>query len=480
MLFLALLAALALVVAWNAKWIYKWYYPSVNGKLPPGSMGLPYFGETLQFVFLNRQKTFGVDPFIKSRAKRYGSLFKTNILNQQVVITTDPALCRYIFLQDGTSIETGHLGSCKDVVGLNMWMHSSGAGHKYFKTMFTDHYSPLKQKELFLSEIGEIVHRHVDTWSKQESIELKDATVAMSYEIAIGRLLGSDAPKYLDVLKDKYDGIFEVLSSLPVDIPGFHFHKTLKDKKQGVGIFRQIVKERLYSTEKHNDYLDAVIADMKKENPIFNIDSAADFIFGLLFSSYGQISYAIVYAIKFISENPSVLKDLTDEHETVLRNKADPDSPLTWKDYKSMSFTSHVIDETLRLASLALILVRKPKEDIHTDDGYTIPAGWTIMMSPPAVHFNSEKYPDPYAFNPSRWNGQGSSLASKDFIAFGGGLRQCPGAEFSKLQLSVVIHYLVTKYRFAKIKGGEAVWNPLLTFPSCFQLKVTKNLVTAM
>lgn len=35
--------------------------------------------------------------------------------------------------------------------------------------------------------------------------------------------------------------------------------------------------------------------------------------------------------------------------------------------------------------------------------GYTIPAGWVIMMVLPLVHFDADKYEDPLAFNPWRW-----------------------------------------------------------------------------
>lgn len=41
----------------------------------------------------------------------------------------------------------------------------------------------------------------------------------------------------------------------------------------------------------------------------------------------------------------------------------------------------------------------------------------------------------------------GFSATQKNFIPFGGGARQCAGAEFSKLLLALCIHELVTKYR---------------------------------
>lgn len=38
--------------------------------------------------------------------------------------------------------------------------------------------------------------------------------------------------------------------------------------------------------------------------------------------------------------------------------------------------------------------------------------------------------------------------ASKHFMAFGGGMRFCVGTDFTKLQMAVFLHSLVTKYRY--------------------------------
>ncbi|KAF9620639.1 hypothetical protein IFM89_013665 [Coptis chinensis] len=61
-------------------------------------------------------------------------------------------------------------------------------------------------------------------------------------------------------------------------------------------------------------------------------------------------------------------------------------------------------------------------------------------------------------------------------MAFGGGMRLCAGAEFAKLQMSVVLHSLVTKYRWTKIRGGEVVKTPGIVFPNGLHIKVTKTI----
>ena len=35
--------------------------------------------------------------------------------------------------------------------------------------------------------------------------------------------------------------------------------------------------------------------------------------------------------------------------------------------------------------------------------GYTIPAGWVVMVVPSVLHLNADKYNDPLTFNPWRW-----------------------------------------------------------------------------
>ncbi|KAF3496799.1 hypothetical protein DY000_02057794 [Brassica cretica] len=97
------------------------------------------------------------------------------------------------------------------------------------------------------------------------------------------------------------------------------------------------------------------------------------------------------------------------------------------------------------------------------------------MVCPPAVHLNPDKYEDPLVFNPSRWEESKSNNASKHFMAFGGGMRFCVGTDFTKLQMAVFLHSLVTKYRWEEIKGGNILRTPGLQFPNGYHVKLHKK-----
>lgn len=105
--------------------------------------------------------------------------------------------------------------------------------------------------------------------------------------------------------------------------------------------------------------------------------------------------------------------------------------------------------------------------------GYTIPAGWLVMVSPMAVHLNPELFEDPLTFNPWRWQDEGKRSAMlRNFIPFGGGVRLCAGAEFTRIQIALFIHTLVTKYRWKEIKGGDVQRISEIVFPKGCRIQI--------
>ncbi|XP_017700002.2 cytochrome P450 87A3 [Phoenix dactylifera] len=460
-----------LLAIWLIQWAYRWRNPRCSGRLPAGSMGLPLIGETLQFFTPNA--TSDVPPFVKERMKKYGPVFKTSLVGRPLVVSTDPELNHFVFQQEGKLFQSWYPDTFTEIFGRDNVGSLHGFMYKYLKSLVLRLFGPESLKENLLHDVEKSVSNSLSSWSGQPSVELKEATSKMIFDLTAKKLISYDPSSSSENLRKNFVAFIRGLISFPVNIPGTAYHQCMQGRKNAMKVLKTMLKERQNSPRRQCvDFFDSVIEELKKERPVITETIALDLMFVLLFASFETTSLALTAAMKLLTDHPRVLEELTEEHEAILKNRENPDSGITWNEYKSMSFTFQVINETARLANIVPGIFRKTMEDIKIK-GFTIPAGWGVMVCPPAVHLNPEIYEDPLAFNPWRWKDKLELTGgSKNFMAFGGGLRFCVGADFTKLQMAIFLHCLVTKYKWRAIRGGNMVRTPGLGFPDGYHIQL--------
>ncbi|KAL6894533.1 hypothetical protein ACP4OV_008631 [Aristida adscensionis] len=79
------------------------------------------------------------------------------------------------------------------------------------------------------------------------------------------------------------------------------------------------------------DFFDVVIEELGKPGSDLNESIALDLLFLLLFASHETTSMGLTAALKFLTDNPKALQELTEEHESILKRRVDPDSEITWE-----------------------------------------------------------------------------------------------------------------------------------------------------
>ncbi|KAM7257559.1 hypothetical protein ACFE04_013300 [Oxalis oulophora] len=457
----------AVIVMSITRWIHKWRNPTcVNGKLPPGSMGLPLLGESIQFFAPNTSSD--IPPFVKTRTKRYGPIFKTSLVGRPVVVSTDPDLNYFIFQQEGNLFQSWYPQTFTEIFGKQNVGSLHGFMYKYLTNLVLKLFGSQALKNM-LPEVEKEASIRLSQWSSQNSTELKDATATMIFNLTAKKLISYDEENSSENLRDNFVAFIRGLISFPLNIPGTAYNNCLQGRKRAMTMLKNMLQERRTNPRKdQSDFFDFVLEELQEEGTILTEPIALDLMFVLLFASFETTSLALTLAVKFLTDHPLVLNQLTEEHEAIIKNRQDSSSGLTWKEYKSMTFTFQFINETMRLANIVPGIFRKAMKDIQFKD-------WAIMVCPPAVHLNPAKYEDPLSFNPWRWKGMKLNSASKNFMAFGGGMRFCVGTNFTKLQMAVFLHCLVTKYRWIPIKGGNIVRTPGLQFPDGFHVQVKEK-----
>ncbi|CAN1306293.1 Abscisic acid 8'-hydroxylase CYP707A2 [Linum perenne] len=364
--------------------------------LPPGSLGYPYIGETFQL--------YSQDPnvFFSSKVKKFGSIFKTHILGCPCVMISSPEAAKFVLVTKSDLFKPTFPASKERMLGRQAIFFHQGDYHSKY-----------------------------------------------TFNVALLSIFGNDGMLYGEELKKCYYILEKGYNSMPINLPGTLFHKAMKARKQIATIVAKIMANRRkmkLNDDHHNDLLASFMED--KEG--LTDEQIADNVIGVIFAARDTTASALTWVLKYLGQNPSVLQAVTEEQEEIAKEKG---SSLSWEDTKKMPFTSRVIQETLRAASILSFTFREAVEDVEYE-GYLIPKGWKVLPLFRNIHHSPEIFPDPEKFDPSRFE---VAPKANTFMPFGSGVHSCPGNELAKVEILVLLHHLTTKYRWTMVGDHDGI-----------------------
>ncbi|KAG5589377.1 hypothetical protein H5410_039891 [Solanum commersonii] len=328
-------------------------YPKNNGKLPPGSMGWPLLGETIQFFAPNT--SFDIPPFVKERIQRYGSIFRTSLVGRPVIVSTDPDFNYFIFQQEGKLFPSWYPYTFTEIFGRQNVGSLHGFMYKYLKNMVLNLFGPESLKNM-LPEVEKIVNNNLKRWSGQTSVEMKEASAKMIFDITGKKLISFDFENSTENVSENFVAFIKGLISFPLYFPGTAYYKCLEGRKKILKMLKRMLEERKSQPRKEqSDFFDYVLEELRSEDTILTEAIALDLMFVLLFASFETTSLAITLAIKFLHEHSKALKELTisethllhqlnniyiyfqkkghlEEHEAIIRRRENASYGLTWQE----------------------------------------------------------------------------------------------------------------------------------------------------
>ena len=112
------------------------------------------------------------------------------------------------------------------------------------------------------------------------------------------------------------------------------------------------------------------------------------------------------------------------------------------------------MQETLRRYPPLPVIPRTTLSDFDWE-GYRIPKGTMLVVSPIHTHYMSEWWDAPERFDPERFApGRAEhERHTHSWIPFGGGIHMCIGRRFAEAQVRLVAHQLVRRYRWSVPAG---------------------------
>lgn len=191
-------------------------------------------------------------------------------------------------------------------------------------------------------------------------------------------------------------------------------------------------------------------------------------------------------AILALVTHPSALARAQQELDDVIGGTRLP----TFDDEAKLPYLRALVKEVLRWRPVA-VLGGTPRATTQVDnyDGFTIPAGTTVLSNFWAMNLNEDYYPDPHVFDPlrflpltsstslsdedgkvyeTRYKGRKAYPGKSGQDVFGVGRRICPGANLAENSLFAALGRLIWAF---EIKGVEGVVYDTFDYTEGFNIR---------
>jgi cytochrome P450 len=195
-----------------------------------------------------------------------------------------------------------------------------------------------------------------------------------------------------------------------------------------------LIRDRRVHPNGGKDLLSELIADGMQDALI------RDQMLTLFIAGHDTSTALLAWTLYLVGNHPRVENELLAE-TGILPGETSP----TPEQVEDLVYFKQVIDETLRLYPPIHVGNRVSAEDLSVC-GYDIPKGERVMVSIYATHHDETHWPEPEHFDPERF-GQGRQPVPYSYLPFGGGARNCLGANFAQVEAKVVLARIFQRYK---------------------------------
>jgi retinoid hydroxylase len=413
-----------------------------SADMMPGSFGLPFIGQTIGI--LAKQELFYWQQY-----QQYGNIFKISLPE---AIGFGKCACligpeaNQLVLKDGADKLSSRLGnrSLEPILSKDMVLLQDGAEHRASRKLILPifHHQAIAS---YFDTIQTVVTETVANWGKQSTISLEKEMRKLTLAIAVRTFLGSEKMEEIDRVSQWYVTLVNSLNGMiKWDNPLTFYGRGQVARRKIADYIRQIIKDRieLGDLEHSKDVIGFLMSIVDEDGHKFTETQIINQAIGFLFAAHETTSSLMSWLMFELGNRPEWRQKLRAELQQVAGNES-----LKLQQLRQLPQLSNVLKEGERLYPPVHALSRAVVEDIEFA-GYTIPAGWYIVIFPSMTHRMPEIYQDPESFDPDRFAPprEEDKKYPYSLIGFGGGAHSCIGMDFANMEMKIILSTLLQKY----------------------------------
>ncbi|XP_048334513.1 abscisic acid 8'-hydroxylase 4 isoform X2 [Ziziphus jujuba] len=358
-----------------------------TSSLPPGSMGWPYVGETLQLYSQNP------NTFFATRQNRYGDIFKSHILGCPCIMLASPEAVRFVLVSKAHLFKPTYPPSKEKLIGPSALFFHQGGYHAKIRKLVQASLS-LNVIRNLVPDIEAIAISALKSWSGGQVTKTFWELKKFTFDVAVLSIFGHLEAHYKEMLKENYNILDKGYNSFPTKLPGTLYHNSVLARRRLSLILGEIIKERKEKKFVENDLLGSLLNFKDAEGQNLSQNEIVDNIIGVLFAAQDTTASLLTWILKYIHDDSKLLEAIKIEQKAIYDSNDGGKHPLTWAQTRNMPVTNRAIMESLRMSSIISFTFREAIENVE----YKGKSHTLFLPTLPGAFFQrrSQTYPNQY------------------------------------------------------------------------------------
>ena len=365
---------------------------------------------------------------------RYGDAFTVNVpIFGRALVISDPAEVRQLFRTAPDVVDNldRNLGR---VLGPGSMFALRGEDHRIQRKLLTP---PFHGRRLSAYEriVEEETVRETASWPQGRPFPTLPSTARITLNIILRAVFGAEGAEFA-ALRDLMPRAIKVgsrLAALPlprIDLgrwsPWGRFNAL---RREYDAIVDRLISRRAADPDldARDDILALLLQSRYEDGSALSHRDIADQLLTLLAAGHETTATTLAWAVERLRRHPAVLDALVDE-----------------VDAGGSALRDATILEVQRTRPVIDMVGRQVKADAFQLGRWTLPKGYSILVSVRLLHDSDAVYPNARTFDPTRFLGTRPDLYQ--WIPFGGGTRRCLGAAFASMEMNVVLRTILRDF----------------------------------